>query len=125
MIMNVRFRPGQTNRLRIGDEMDLVAPASKLQPEFGGDHSAAAIRWITSDANLHGSPDASQTIPSLDSPGGLGMPGVESYRGRGPEEKCFTLTRSGIRGVQWQRFFGSDPPLPLSRKRDSTWNALH
>src|ERR1019366_8808433 len=77
MIMNVRFRPGQANGLRIGDEMNLVAPASELKPQFGGDNSAAAVGWITRDANLHAPPASSPTISPLDSREGLEMQGQE------------------------------------------------
>src|SRR5580658_1793661 len=63
VIVDVRFWSGQTNGLRIGDEMNLVAAARELKAEFGGDNSAAAVSWITGDANLH----EPSTIPSLDS----------------------------------------------------------
>jgi hypothetical protein len=36
--------------------MNLVAAASQLESEFGGDDSTAAIGWITGDANLHAVP---------------------------------------------------------------------
>jgi hypothetical protein len=49
--------------------MNLVSPARKLKPQFGGDNSAAAVGWITGDANLHAPP----TISSLDSQEWLGM----------------------------------------------------
>src|SRR5208337_3281821 len=73
VIMNVRFRPGQANGLRIGDEMNLMAAASQLKTQFGGHNSATAVGRITGDANLHATPDATPKIPSLDSREGLGM----------------------------------------------------
>jgi hypothetical protein len=36
--------------------MNFVAPARELKPEFGGDDSAAAVGWVTSDANFHALP---------------------------------------------------------------------
>jgi hypothetical protein len=56
--MNVGFGAGQANGLRIRNEMNVVAAASKLKAELGGDDSAAAVGWITGDADLHGSPGA-------------------------------------------------------------------
>src|ERR1039458_7795984 len=57
--------------------MNLVAPASELKPQFRGDDSAAAVGWITGDANLHAPP----TIPSLDSrEGPIGNPGRSSLQ---------------------------------------------
>jgi len=56
VVMNVRFGPGQANGLGIGNEVNLVAAASKLQPQFGGHNSAAAIGRITGDPNLHAPP---------------------------------------------------------------------
>jgi hypothetical protein len=58
-----------------------VAAASKLQAEFGGDDSAAAVGWITGNADLHeysdasrgASPATSPKISSLDSRDGWGM----------------------------------------------------
>src|SRR5258708_31191179 len=92
MIMNVRFRPGQTNGLRIGDEMNLVAPASEFKAEFGGDNSAAAVGWITGDANLHAAPDSSPTISSLDSPEG---PGMQDGRSNVPRGSDFSHNEAG------------------------------
>ena len=53
VIVNVGMRPGQANRLRVGDEVNLVAALGKFQSEFGGHYAAATIRRITSNANLH------------------------------------------------------------------------
>jgi hypothetical protein len=39
--------------------MNLVAAAGELKPQFGSDNSAAAVGWITGDANLHAPPDPS------------------------------------------------------------------
>jgi hypothetical protein len=50
-----------------------MAAASQLKSQFGSDHSAAAVGWITRDANLHDSPIARSTISFLDSRGGLEM----------------------------------------------------
>ena len=54
--MNVGLGTGQANGLRIGDEMNFVTAASEFQAEFSGDHTAAAVSWITGDADLHAPP---------------------------------------------------------------------
>jgi len=79
MIVNVGFRSGQANGLRIGNEMNLMAAASQFQSQFGGHNSAAAVGWITGDANLHATPDATPKIPSLDSQEGLGMQEEQAF----------------------------------------------
>src|SRR6266404_2506043 len=88
MIMNVRFRPGQANGLRIGDEMNLVPPASEFKAEFGGDNPAAPVGWITGYANLHAAP----TISSLDSPEG---PGMQDGRSNVPRGSDFSHNEAG------------------------------
>src|SRR5450756_1524355 len=40
----------------IGDEVDLVSALRQLDPQFRGDHSAAAVRWIARDADFHVGP---------------------------------------------------------------------
>ena len=52
--MNVGLGAGEADGLRVGDEMDLVTAAGELKAELGGDDSAAAVGWITGDADLHG-----------------------------------------------------------------------
>src|SRR5260370_40585994 len=89
MIMNVRLRPGQTYGLRIGNEMNLVSPASELKPQFGGDNSAAAVGWITGDANLHAPP----TIPIIGFAGRVGDAGT---RARGSARNSKRQTIAGI-----------------------------
>src|SRR5579862_4235118 len=37
----------------VADEMDFMAPRGELHSQFGGDHSGAAISWVTCDSNLH------------------------------------------------------------------------
>jgi hypothetical protein len=107
--MNVRFGPGQTNGLGIGDEMNLVAPAGELKPQFRGDDSAAAVSWITGYANLHAPPDASLTIPSLDSREGLAMQGKST----GISEKFQTADDCGNPTLQETK----DGNLAYSRLR--------
>ncbi len=53
VIRNAFFAPGKPERLRIGNEVHLVAPCRKLDPEFGRNHAASAIGRITRDANFH------------------------------------------------------------------------
>src|SRR5208337_128529 len=75
VIMNVRLGPGQTNGLRVGDEVNFMTAASKLKPQFSGDNSTAAVGRITRNANLHESPSARSTISLLDSRERPGMQG--------------------------------------------------
>jgi len=74
MIVNVGFRPGQANGLRIGDEMNLMAPAREFEPQFSGHNAAAAVGWITGDPDLHAPP----TIPPIGFAGRAGDAGVGS-----------------------------------------------
>src|SRR5947209_274937 len=53
METDVRLRSGQPDRLRVGDEVDLVSALRELEPQLGRDYAAAAIRRITSDSYLH------------------------------------------------------------------------
>jgi len=71
VIVNIRLGAGQTDGLRIGDEMNLMAAAGQFQSEFGGHDTAAAVSWITGDPDLHAPP----TISLLDSREELGMQG--------------------------------------------------
>ncbi len=57
--VNARMRLGEPDRLRVGDEMDLVSAIGQLNAELGGHHSAAAIGGITGNADPHGSPGLS------------------------------------------------------------------
>jgi len=75
VIMNVGFRSGQANGLRIGDEMNLVAAAGKLKSQFGSNDSAAAVGWITGDADLHVPPEASANDTIIGFAGGPGDAG--------------------------------------------------
>jgi hypothetical protein len=43
----------QAERLRVGDEMDLVTRGGKFYSEFGGYNTGAAVRGITGDADAH------------------------------------------------------------------------
>src|ERR1700728_76905 len=53
VIVDVRFLAPQSNGLRVGDEMNFVSALSQLQAQFRGDDSAAAVRRITGDSDLH------------------------------------------------------------------------
>jgi hypothetical protein len=44
----------QANRLLIGNEVHLVPACRQLDAELGPYDSAAAVRWIASDADFHG-----------------------------------------------------------------------
>src|SRR3954465_976111 len=50
---DIPLRSDQPNRLRIGDEMDLVSTLRELQTELGSDDATAAVCRITRDADLH------------------------------------------------------------------------
>jgi hypothetical protein len=43
----------QPDGLRVGNEMNFVAPLGQFESEFRSHHAAAAVRGITSDPNLH------------------------------------------------------------------------
>ena len=53
VIMNVRFRAPQPDRLGVRDEMNFVAALGQFQAQFRGHHAAAAVGRITGDPNLH------------------------------------------------------------------------
>src|SRR5271156_2493945 len=51
--VDVGFATSETEGLRVGDEVDLVAAGGEFDAEFGGDDTAAAVGGITGDADLH------------------------------------------------------------------------
>ena len=51
--VDVGLAAGETEGLRGGDEVDLVAARGELDAEFGGDDAGAAVGGITGDADLH------------------------------------------------------------------------
>src|SRR4051812_33692550 len=51
--MNARSPGVQPDRVRISDEVDIMPAVGKFQAKFRCDNPAAAIRRITSDADLH------------------------------------------------------------------------
>ena len=53
VIVDVLLRLGQTDGLRVRDEVHLVTALGQLETEFGRDHAAAAVRGITGDSDLH------------------------------------------------------------------------
>ncbi len=76
VIENTFFAPGEPERLRIGNEVHLVAARRELNTELGRNHSAAAIGRITRDADFHclTSENISKTSPlNRRSLGSLGM----------------------------------------------------
>lgn len=44
----------ETDRLLVGNEVNFVTPSRQLNPQLGAYHSAASVRRITSDSDLHG-----------------------------------------------------------------------
>ena len=56
VIENTFFAPGEPERLRIGDEVHLVAARRELNAEFRRDHATAAVGRITRDADFHSMP---------------------------------------------------------------------
>src|SRR5205807_1440567 len=53
MKTDIRLRGDQPDRLRIGDEMDLVPSLRELDAKLSGHNAAAAVRRITGDTDLH------------------------------------------------------------------------
>src|SRR5581483_660708 len=53
VVVDVRLRPGQPDRLLIGDEVDLMATLSQFHTQFCGDYSTASVRGITRDPDAH------------------------------------------------------------------------
>src|SRR5579885_1986836 len=43
----------KTNRIGIGDEMDLMAAVRQFQPQFRGDDSASTVCWVAGNADFH------------------------------------------------------------------------
>src|SRR6516162_9082526 len=56
VIMDVGLWIGEPNRLRVRDEMDLMAAPRQFEAEFGRDHAAATVGWITGNADFHRAP---------------------------------------------------------------------
>ena len=50
--MDICRGTSEANWLRVRDKVDLVPALRKLQTQFGGDHAAAAVGGIASDADL-------------------------------------------------------------------------
>jgi hypothetical protein len=53
MEVNPVLASTQTKRLRIGNEMNLVAAAGQLNSKLRGNYATAAVRGITGDADFH------------------------------------------------------------------------
>ncbi len=51
--MNVGLSAGETEGLRVGDEVNFMATCREFDSEFRGDDSTAAISRIAGDADLH------------------------------------------------------------------------
>ena len=51
--MDIGLAARESERLRVSDEVDVVAARGEFNAEFGSDDSAAAVGGITGDADLH------------------------------------------------------------------------
>ena len=54
VIVDARNAGIEADRIRVGDEMHLVAAIGQLESELGGDDPAAAVGRITCDPDPHG-----------------------------------------------------------------------
>ena len=53
VVANVRLAAGETEGLRVGDEVHLVTARGELDAEFRGDDATTAVGGIAGDADLH------------------------------------------------------------------------
>ncbi len=53
MVEDALLASGEAERLRVGDEVDLVSDGGQFDAELGGNDSTAAVSWIAGDSNLH------------------------------------------------------------------------
>src|SRR5215469_7565210 len=53
VIMNVRLRFGQTDRLRIRNKVNVVPALGQFESQLRGYNSTATIGWIACDSDLH------------------------------------------------------------------------
>src|SRR5215510_3494576 len=63
VIPDIVVERSQAEGLRVRDEVNLMPTMGELNSQFGGDHSAAAVRGITRDSDLHA---VSAGYPGLD-----------------------------------------------------------
>ena len=54
VIVNVGMRFGEPDRLRVGNEVNLVSSLGQFDSQLGRDDSASAVSWITGDSYAHG-----------------------------------------------------------------------
>src|SRR5216684_203507 len=59
VIVDARYAMIQTDRIRVGNKMHLVAAVCELEPQLGGNNAAAPVSGIASDADLHAVLDSS------------------------------------------------------------------
>ena len=110
------FAPGKAERLRIGDEVHLVAAGRELNTEFRCDHATSAIGRITGDADLHfETPNQCTFVTSRKKPqipplryapvprhAGAGGMTIYLYT-RGKQQNC----HPACPGVPWDRSVGT------------------
>src|ERR1035437_3292886 len=84
VIVDARRIRIQADRIRIGNEMDLVPASGQLHSQFGGDNPAAAVGWITSDADVHLASVAKPICPCRFSSGDATSPPPNHTRIRSP-----------------------------------------
>ena len=51
--MDARRTGVEADRVGVGDKVDLVPARGQFHAQLGGDDAAAAVRWITGDADVH------------------------------------------------------------------------
>ena len=56
VVVDARNAGIEPDRIRVGDEVNLVAARREFEAEFGGDDPAAAVGGIAGDADSQGSP---------------------------------------------------------------------
>src|ERR1035438_5615437 len=69
---------------RVRNEMDLVPARGQFHSQFGGDNPAAAVGWITSDADVHLASVAKPICPCRFSSGNATSPPPNHTRIRPP-----------------------------------------
>src|ERR1035437_4471362 len=92
VIVDARRIRIQADRIRIGNEMDLVPARGQFHSQFGGDNPAAAVGWITSDADVHLASVAEPIWPCRFSSGDATSPPPNHTRIRAPRSPSTTTT---------------------------------
>ena len=54
VVIDVLFKQGKTNRLAIGDKMNLMTLSGQGHTQFCGYNSTASKSWVTHNSDFHG-----------------------------------------------------------------------